>query len=72
MTWEEYENKLARHDWTACMSDSYAVTLRGEAAHKQLMIDKQEMAKLDPEKAEYLYKKARAHGWGEPFPEEEN
>jgi hypothetical protein len=36
MTLKEYASAIRHHDWTACMSDSYAVTRRADARKAEL------------------------------------
>jgi len=64
-TWNQYENALKNHDWTACMSDSYAVTLRGEENFRRIKAMQEQLAKEDKQRADDLMEKYRKIGWGE-------
>ena len=53
-----------RHDWTYEMSDDYGVWQRGKASFKDILSRREELAKLDKDRAYRLFKGYQDKGWG--------
>lgn len=64
MTWEEYQTILNNHDWTFEMSDDHRVWNRGRYSLNHVLVVKEEMSKIDKNRADEMYTKAMQKGWG--------